>query len=73
MVVGFCLRALLPLKHPKTNSPATLCQFSNAPEIPFPTSKSAILQEMHITAAGLSRQLGRFLVAVQLVLPLSVR
>ena len=70
MVAGVCLWAPLPLK---TNSPATLCQFTDVPEILFLTPKSTILYEVQITAAGLSRQLGRFPVTFQLTLLLSVQ
>ena len=45
MVVGFCLRAPLSLNYPKVNSPATLCQFKNVPEIPLPTPKTIVLYE----------------------------
>ena len=72
-MVCFCLRVPVSLKYAKTNSPATICQFKNAPEIPFPTPNSTVPCEMQVTAAGLSRQLVRLPVTVLLALPLSVR
>lgn len=73
MMVGFCLGMPLSLKYAKTNSPATFCQFKNAPEISLLTLNSRVLHEKQITAARLSRKLVRFPVTVLLVLPLSLQ
>ena len=45
-MAGFCLRALLPLKHPKIKNPTTVCQarqYREVPGIPSPTPKSTVL------------------------------